>query len=150
MNLSGKDRIRSSCRICHNNCGVLVRMEGGKPINVEGDPSNPMSKGKLCSKGMASLEYLNHPDRLKYPLRRMEGKGKGKWERISWDDALGIVATELTKVKEKYGVLAVIFLRGASKGLPDDYMARFANLFGSPTFLPRLLTASSPESTRQG
>ena len=124
--------IQSTCRLCYNNCGVLIHSEGGKPVKVEGDPQNPMSKGRLCPKGMASLEYLYHPDRLKFPLKRVGDRGKGEWQRISWDEALDAVAAGLMKAKETYGVLSVIFFRGASKGLPDDCLARFANLFGSP------------------
>jgi anaerobic selenocysteine-containing dehydrogenase len=124
--------VRSTCRICYNSCGVLIHLENGKPIKVEGDPHNPMSKGRLCPKGLASLEYLNHPDRLKHPLKRAGERGDGKWQRISWDEALETVATELSRARERYGVLSVVFMRGASKGSPDDYMARFANIFGSP------------------
>jgi anaerobic selenocysteine-containing dehydrogenase len=132
MTIPGINIVRSTCRICYNNCGVLVRMKDGFPSAVEGDPENPMSKGRLCPKGLASLEYLNHPDRLKHPLKRTGKRGDGRWEQISWDDALEAVAAGLNRAKETYGVLSVIFFRGASKGLPDDHLARFANLFGSP------------------
>lgn len=124
--------VRSTCRICYNSCGVLIHLEDGKPIKVEGDVRNPMSKGRLCQKGLASLEYLNHPDRLRHPLKRAGQRGDGNWQRIGWDEALETVARELRKAAETYGVLSVAFLRGASKGLSDDYMARLANLFGSP------------------
>jgi anaerobic selenocysteine-containing dehydrogenase len=125
-------QIRSTCRLCYNNCGVLIHTEGGRPVKVEGDPQNPMSKGRLCPKGMASLEYLYHPDRLKFPVKRAGDRGKGEWQRISWDEALEAVSIGLMRTKEKYGPLSIVFFRGASKGLPDDYFARFANLFGSP------------------
>jgi anaerobic selenocysteine-containing dehydrogenase len=107
-------------------------MENGKPTFVEGDPNNPINRGNLCKKGSASLEYLNHPDRLKHPLKRVGEKGKGSWERISWDEALDTIAQELTELKEKYGASSVVFMRGAAKGLQDDHLARFANIFGSP------------------
>ncbi len=124
--------VRSVCRLCYNSCGVLVRLEAGRAVEIKGDPENPMSKGRLCPKGVASLEYLNHPDRLKHPLKRRGKRGEGIWQTISWDDALETVATGLDRAKKNHGVLSVIFLRGASKGLSDDYLARFANLFGSP------------------
>jgi anaerobic selenocysteine-containing dehydrogenase len=110
----------------------LIHLKGGKPVSVEGDPQNPMSKGWLCPKGLASLEYLNHPDRLKYPVKRVGKRGDGKWQRVTWDDALATVAEELRKASERHGILSVAFLRGASKGLLDNYLARFANIFGSP------------------
>jgi anaerobic selenocysteine-containing dehydrogenase len=107
-------------------------MDGGKPVKIEGDPSHPISKGRLCAKGLVSLEYFNHPDRLLHPLKRMGEKGKGKWEEISWNEALDITAEGLSHAKEKYGALSVVFMRGATKGLADDFFARFANVFGSP------------------
>jgi len=110
----------------------LIHVEDGKPIKVEGDPQNPMSKGRVCPKGLASLEYLNHPDRLKHPLKMVGNRGEGNWQRITWHEALETVATELKKASERYGLLSVVFLRGASKGLADDHIARFANIFGTP------------------
>jgi anaerobic selenocysteine-containing dehydrogenase len=126
------ETVRSTCHLCYHSCGVLIHIKNGRPINVEGDPDNPMSKGKLCPKGLASLEYLNHPDRLKRPLKRIGEKGKGNWQEISWDEALELVAERLMEIKEKYGALSLIFIRGAAKGLQDDYFARFANIFGCP------------------
>ncbi len=124
--------VRSTCRICYNSCGVLIHLKGGKPFKIAGDPQNPMSKGRLCRKGFASLEYLDHPDRLRHPLKRIGKRGEGHWQRITWDEALETTAEGLSKASEKYGKLSVVFQRGASKGLADDYLSRFANLFGSP------------------
>ncbi|MCP4630459.1 MAG: molybdopterin-dependent oxidoreductase [bacterium] len=124
--------IRTSCRFCYNNCGMLVHMEAGIPVKAEGDPENPMNKGKLCQKGYAALELLNHPDRLKHPLQRKGERGEGKWERITWDQALETIAKRLNRISTQYGKEAVVILRGASKGLSDDFMARFLNVFGSP------------------
>mgnify|MGYP005850925575 CR=1 FL=1 len=124
--------IRSCCRLCYNTCGVLIHLTEGVPSKIEGDPDNPMSRGALCPKGQASLEYLNHPDRLRFPLKRVGERGKGGWARVSWEEALRIVADGLHEVKKQYGVLSTVFIRGASKGLSDDLLARFANIFGSP------------------
>lgn len=124
--------VRSSCRICYNSCGVLIHMRGGRPVQIEGDPQNPMNKGKLCQKGYASLEYLDHPDRLTHPLKRVGERGVGNWEKITWDEALETVADRFTKTAEQYGKQGIVFLRGASKGLADDLSARFVNIFGTP------------------
>ncbi|MFC1965324.1 hypothetical protein ACFLWG_04950, partial [Chloroflexota bacterium] len=53
------------------NCGVLIHMEDGKPVKIVGDHDSPVNRGAICRKGLASLEYLYHPDRLKYPLKRV-------------------------------------------------------------------------------
>jgi len=132
--------VRSSCGLCYNRCGVLVHLEGGKVTRVEGDPDSPHNKGRLCAKGNASVEYLYHPDRLKHPMKRVGERGSGEWERISWEEALNMVADGLNKSKEAYGVESVIVIRGGLKGgLQDDCLGRFANAFGSPN-----ITSSAP------
>lgn len=104
-------------------------------MKIEGDPDHPLNKGVLCSKGEASIEYLYHPDRLKVPLKRVGERGEGKWKPINWEEALGIISDRLLEIKARYGPESVVFMRGAAKGLQDEYLARFANLFGSPNFL---------------
>jgi len=128
----GERVVRSTCELCNSGCGVLVYLRDGKPVRVEGDPDNPVNKGALCVKGMASLDYLYHQDRLKHPLKRVGERGKGKWQQITWDKALNVVAAELTKTREKYGAESVVFIRGGAKGYQDSYLARFANVFGTP------------------
>jgi len=128
-----QDRVlKTTCELCYAGCGVLVHLKNGEPISVEGDPDSPVNRGALCVKGMASLEYLYHPDRLKYPLKRVGERGKGKWQQITWDEALDTIATELTKTKEKYGAKSVALIRGCAKGYQDSYFERFANVFGTP------------------
>ncbi len=124
--------VRSTCGLCYAGCGVLVHLDNGKPAKIEGDPRSPVNKGRLCVKGSASLEYLYHPDRLKYPLKRGGNRGEGKWQRISWDEALDIIAEALVKAKDNYGAESVIAIRGAAKGLQDGYLGRLANAFGTP------------------
>ncbi len=132
MNPLENSIVRSSCRICYNSCGVLIHMTDGKPVRIEGDPQNPMNKGKLCQKGYASLEYLNHPGRLTHPLKRIGKRGSDHWKKITWDEALETVADQFNKTAKQYGKEGVVFLRGASKGLADDLSARFVNIFGTP------------------
>jgi anaerobic selenocysteine-containing dehydrogenase len=68
-------------------------VEDGKVVKVEGDPEHPITKGALCPRCLAMTEYLYHPDRIIYPMKRDRAdRGKDKWERISWDEAIDIVA----------------------------------------------------------
>ena len=139
--------VRTTCGICQIGCGVLAHVDGGRVVKVEGDPDNPLNKGILCPKGLASLEYLYHRDRLQHPLKRLGERGGGKWAPISWDEALDTVAGELAKAKEKYGAESVAFIQGSFKGgTQGAHLLRFANLFGTPNctyqghvcFAPRL------------
>ena len=123
--------VRSTCELCNSGCGVLVYLRDGKAVRVEGDPDNPVNKGALCVKGMASLDYLYHPDRLKHPLKRVGERGKGKWQQITWDEALNIVAAELTKTKEKYGLSRWSLFAGRLR------VIRIAIWLGLPMFLVR-------------
>lgn len=124
--------VKSVCDLCSRGCGVLIEVKDGKPAKIEGDPDSPVNKGYLCIKGLASLDYLYHPDRLKYPLKRVGERGEGSWQRISWDTALDTIAGELTKTKDRYGAKSAAFIHGAAKGYRDSYPARLANVFGTP------------------
>lgn len=124
--------VKSACGLCLGFCGVLITLENGKPVKIEGDPEHPGNMGSLCSKGMASLEYLYHPDRLKHPLRRAAGRGEGKWQQISWEEALGQIAEELNELRTRYGPESVAMIHGSAKGYQDTHLKRFANAFGTP------------------
>jgi anaerobic selenocysteine-containing dehydrogenase len=113
---------------------VLVHLADGRVTRVTGDPDSPISQGALCPKGLASLEFLYHPDRLKRPLKRAGKRGAGEWQQISWDEALDTVAGALLKAKNEHGAESVAFIQGADKGLLDRYGERFANVFGTPNF----------------
>ena len=58
------------------------------------------------------LEHLYHPDRLNYPLKRIGGKGEGKWQQITWHQALDEIAEKLTAIKDKAGAENVLFAEG--------------------------------------
>jgi anaerobic selenocysteine-containing dehydrogenase len=124
--------IRSTCTLCSSGCGVLVHLEDGRPLRVEGDRQHPSNRGVLCARGAASLEFLDSPERLTHPLKRAGGRGEGRWEQISWDEALDAVAAGLAAARDAHGPESVVFVRGGAKGYQDRFLARFANHFGSP------------------
>ncbi len=130
--MSAETIVKSACEICNQGCGVLVHLKDGKPIRVEGDPDDPVGQGAICLRSAVSLDYLTNPYRLRYPLKRAGAGGEGKWQKITWDEALDTIADKLTEFKTKYGAESVAFIHGAAKGFQDTYVARFANLFGSP------------------
>ena len=136
--------VRSTCRICYNSCGVLIHLKNGKPVKVTGDKSHPISKGRLCKRGLSILEMFEHPDRLQHPMKRSGRRGEGKWIKISWNEALDITANQLIESRNRYGPESVSFIRGGSKGMSDDYLLRFANLFGSPNFFSAAPICYSP------
>jgi len=137
--------VKTTCGTCHIGCGVIAHVDGDRVVKIEGDREHPLNRGVLCPKGAASLELLYHPERLVKPLKREGKRGEGRWSAISWDEALHIVARKLSECSGAFGAKSVMFARGAAKGLQDDYLTRFANLFGSPNitsmahvcFIPR-------------
>ena len=121
--------VKTYCaRMDHGGCGILVHVENGRITKVEGDPDSPLSRGAICAKGLGQVERLNHPDRLKYPTIRMGKRGEGKWSRISWDEALGIIVEKIGETIQQDGQRAVSFAQGAPKGLELYLMIRLANI----------------------
>src|SRR5256885_9235101 len=88
--------VRAACpHDCPDTCGMLVTVEDGVATKIQGDPSMPFTDGTLCTKVAYYLERTYSPDRLLYPMRRVAPKGKGQFERITWDAALDEIAARL-------------------------------------------------------
>lgn len=135
MENSAESRIvRSSCRMCHGVCQVLIHMKGDRVERITGDPESPISRGHICSKGAASPELLYHPDRLTVPLRRVGKRGENKWERISWNDALDEITARFGQFKEESGSEYVGIAHGTGRPY-IEFATRFANAFGTPNVI---------------
>ena len=104
--------VRTVCQACHCECGVMVHVDDRKVTKIEGDSNHPMNRGFICVKGRAEPERTYHPDRLKYPLKRVGARAEGRWKRVSWDEALTAIAIELTEIKEKYGPESIATIHG--------------------------------------
>ncbi len=88
--------VRCACpHDCPDTCGMLVTVEDGVAVKIQGDPSMPFTQGTLCTKVAHYLERTYAPDRLLHPMRRVGPKGSGRFERISWDQALDEIAARL-------------------------------------------------------
>ena len=110
MEIDDEEKIvKTACRACIANCGVLAHVKNGRVIKLEGNPVDPMSQGRMCAKGLAGIQALYHPNRNKYPLLRVGERGGGRWRRISWDEALTRVAEKAMETREirKSGVSPV-------------------------------------------
>ena len=118
------------CGPCHTRCGLLVQFEGERAVKVRGDPERPVNRGAMCERGQLILEHLYHPDRLNYPLKRAGGKGHGKWQRVTWEQALDEIAEKLTVIKDEVGAEALAFSNGTYRTY-GWAIRRFYNLFGS-------------------
>jgi anaerobic selenocysteine-containing dehydrogenase len=135
MEIYGYDSVvKSHCRMCHGGCGVLVYTKGGKVVKIAGDPDCPINHGTLCSKGIASPQLVYHPERLRHPLRRKGPKASGRWERISWDEALDSLAGRILNYKKNFGAESIVMGYGTGRE-NEAVIYRFANLLGTPNVL---------------
>ena len=91
--------IPTTCFNCESACGLLAYIDKvtGEVQKFEGNPEHPGSRGRNCAKGPATLNQVNDPDRILYPLKRTGKRGEGKWERVSWDAALDDIAERIRK-----------------------------------------------------
>src|SRR3954471_16008442 len=91
--------VRGACpHDCPDTCAMLVTVEDGRAVRVAGDPDHPFTAGFLCAKVNRYVERTYHRDRLMHPLRRVGPKGSGKFEPISWEDAIGTIADRLASI----------------------------------------------------
>ena len=102
---------------CHTSCGILLYEKDGKIVRVEGDPLDPCANGKLCIKCLTLDESINHPDRVKYPMRRAGERGENKWERITWDEAYDEIEAKVKSIWETDGGNAIICVHGTGRNI---------------------------------
>src|SRR5690242_16653620 len=110
-----KKVIHAACpHDCPDACGVLITVEHGRAVRVQGDPSHPMTRGFLCAKVSKYLDRVYSPERVLYPMRRVEPKGsRGRtcspgstpaapgFERISWDEALDEISARFKQISRE-------------------------------------------------
>src|SRR3954453_12403974 len=86
---------------CPDTCGLVVGVnEEGRAVELRGDKEHPFTRGFLCTKVAHYLDRVYHPGRLTHPMRRVGRKGEGKFERITWDEAVATVAAKFRQIAE--------------------------------------------------
>ena len=107
---------------CPDACSLLVTVDQGRATRLRGNPAHPVTQGFLCAKVARYLEREYHPDRLLYPQRRIGAKGEGRFERISWEQALDEIAARLQDISREHGPESI---------LPYSYAGTMGYLNGS-------------------
>ena len=106
--IEGEQAIMTTCSShCGGACGLKVYVKDGMITRIETDDGEE-PQVRACLKGRAYRQRVYHPDRLLYPLKRIGERGEGKFERISWDEALDTVAGEIKRVRDTYGPQAIL------------------------------------------
>jgi len=129
------DRIEpGGCNICFNCCSTKFHFKDDKLVRITGNEDDPLLKGRVCAKAQMTLQLYNSEDRLTRPLKRVGERGEGKFEPISWDQALDEIAEKLKAVRDEYGPEALAMFAGTRTGIITRgvYVPLFAQLWGTP------------------
>jgi anaerobic selenocysteine-containing dehydrogenase len=103
------EMIRGACgHDCPDTCGWVVEVRDGTAERLYGNAEHPFTRGTLCAKVNHYLERVYHPDRVLYPLKRAGQKGSGQFDRVSWDEALGDIASRWRRIIEESGAEAIL------------------------------------------
>ncbi len=128
-------RIRGACpHDCPDTCATWTEVRDGVAVGFRGDDAHPFTQGWLCAKVRPYLDRVYHPDRLQYPLRRAGAKGEGRWERMSWDEAIAEIAERWNAIIDTEGPAAILpYSYSGTLGLVQNAVtaARLFNRMGA-------------------
>ena len=155
---AGIQIIRTGCpsHNCGGRCLLKVHVQDGIVVRVESDdrPTDSIEAPQLraCPRGRAYRRREHHPNRLRYPLKRAGARGQGQFARISWNEALDIMARELTRVKKIYGNSALFIPYGTGSYNQTNgrqTAQRLLNLFGGSLGSYNIYSRGNPSWNRQ-
>jgi anaerobic selenocysteine-containing dehydrogenase len=128
---AGDQQVRAICRECTVGCGLLVSIEGGRIVDVQGDEDHPINRGRLCARGTAFVQGLTLPERLASPALRKK-KGGALEPLEDWKGAMDLLAEQLRQMKDQHGPDSLLIGCDAEGGL-DFFLGavRFAELWGT-------------------
>jgi anaerobic selenocysteine-containing dehydrogenase len=132
----GEKVVPTFCGMCGPgpfSCGIYAFVKDGRFRRVAGMKESPVNRGALCPKGQAAPQWVYSPERLTHPLKRVGKKGEGKFEKITWDEAIDTIADTLKRQKESYGPESLAILSPALRSY-SELMRRFLTAHGSPNF----------------
>ncbi len=132
----GVVKIPSYCSICFWKCGLIGYVKDGKLWKLEGNPIDPLSRGRLCPRGNGGVGQHYDPDRLQAPLVRISNRGGEEWKVTTWDEALNYTSQKLVEIKDKYGPQAIaVFSHGPGGAFLKHTLRAFGiKNFSAPSF----------------
>jgi anaerobic selenocysteine-containing dehydrogenase len=122
--------VPTTCFNCEAACGLtaFVDNETGEIAKFEGNPEHPASRGRNCAKGPATLNQVDDPERVLYPMKRSGSRGSGQWERISWDQALDEIGARIRQALQEGRTNEVMYHVGRPG--EDGYTERVLKAWG--------------------
>jgi len=140
--MSEKRKVLTTCKSCHGGCGVRVTVQDDAIVHIEGNPDS-LTRGTMCAKGLSSIQHIDNPYRLKWPLKRVGAKGEGKWERITWDEALDTIEAKIKAAQAEFGPESLAVSQGTGRGY-NRYIHRFARSTGTANVISPGYVCHSP------
>ncbi len=114
----------STCNLCPNSCGILIRTREGRPIKIDGNPDHPVSKGKICARGQASILDLYDPDRLQNPLKKSK---TGKFVKATWRSVNNELIDALDLAQNQIAIITKQITSPTTKKLLNDFKKKYPN-----------------------
>jgi len=134
----GLDSYKTSvCTLCPGGCGIKVRRVGSRAVKIDGQPDHPNNQGGLCPLGLAGLQFLYGPSRVTAPMKRTGKRGEGKWQKVSWDEAIKDVTERLKTLRDQKKPQSVAWVADSDRGTLPQLIQRFLDAYGSPNFIRR-------------
>lgn len=125
--------VKTTCRMCGTLCGIDAHIEDNKVVHIEGNKDNVLNHGRICIKGSSAVTWLNHPDRLKKPLKRMED---GSFVEIELEQAMDEIAEKLLSLQKTYGPNSIGVWKGEGVDFAqqEELARRWIHAVGSPNY----------------
>ena len=127
----GVQRIPTYCDVCFWKCGGIASVRDGVLWKIEGNPEDPLSRGRLCPRGTGGIGAHFDPDRLKRPLIRKSERGREEWVEVSWDEAFAYIGKKMHAIKATYGPESVAMF---AHGIGGNFLKHTLKAFGTPNF----------------
>ena len=145
---AGLQKIPTFCDICFWKCGAIAYVQDGELWKIEGNPADPLSRGRLCPRGTGGVGAHYDNDRLKAPLVRSKRRGDDVWAQVTWDEAMGHIAEKMQTLKAKYGPEAVALF---SHGIGGTFLKHTLKAYGTPNIAaPSFAQCRGPRVARDG
>jgi anaerobic selenocysteine-containing dehydrogenase/Fe-S-cluster-containing dehydrogenase component len=126
--------VPGGCNICFNCCSTNFHFKGDELVRITGNDADPVLKGKVCPKSQLTLQLYHNDKRLSRPLKRVGARGEGRFEPISWDQALDEIAERLRTLRAEFGPETLALYVGTRTGIltKNAYTRLFGQMWGTP------------------
>jgi len=127
----GTRKVATFCEMCFWRCSGFATVRDGRLWKFEGNPKDPQSRGRLCTRGTGAVGAYYDPDRLQRPLIRRGARGKEEWTAVTWDEAFTYIAERMNKIKAEHGPESVAMF---NHGIGQFFLQHVLKSWGAINF----------------